>query len=416
MNQQQSQYLIVGGSAAGMAAAHAIREQDPRGTITVLSGEPDAPYFRPLIPFLVAGKKTPAEMAMTGCGPYTGANIVVQTGARVASVDPLAHCVSLEDGTHHGYEKVLFTTGSRPYVPPDIEGTDAEGVFALRTLADARRMAARLHQTEHAVMLGGGLLNLKAAFALLEQGVKVTLVIYSPEVLSQLMEPGDATLIRKALDKAGLAIMTGVAATGIMADASGVTGAALDNGSTLACQMVCIGKGVRPNVEFLTGSGVAVDGGIVADRYTGASLPDTYTAGDVAVTHEPISGTPIMTALWTNAVEMGRCAGLNMAGVKTVYTGTFGILNATQVADEPFVAMGVVHTTGKDCEVHQKTTASTFRKLVFDATGTRLIGAVLIGDITNAGLYRYVIREKMDVARFKRPIIDHTLHYGHFMR
>ena len=255
MNQQQSQYLIVGGSAAGMAAAHAIREQDPRGTITVLSGEPDAPYFRPLIPFLVAGKKTPAEMAMTGCGPYTGANIVVQTGARVASVDPLAHCVSLEDGTHHGYEKVLFTTGSRPYVPPDIEGTDAEGVFALRTLADARRMAARLHQTEHAVMLGGGLLNLKAAFALLEQGVKVTLVIYSPEVLSQLMEPGDATLIRKALDKAGLAIMTGVAATGIMADASGVTGAALDNGSTLACQMVCIGKGVRPNVEFLTGSG-----------------------------------------------------------------------------------------------------------------------------------------------------------------
>jgi NADPH-dependent 2,4-dienoyl-CoA reductase/sulfur reductase-like enzyme len=180
--------------------------------------------------------------------------------------------------------------------------------------------------------------------------------------------------------------------------------------------MVCIGKGVRPNVEFLTGSGVAVDGGIVADRYTGASLPDTYTAGDVAVTYEPISGTPIMTALWTNAVEMGRCAGLNMAGVKTVYTGTFGILNATQVADEPFVAMGVVHTTGKDCEVHQKTTASTFRKLVFDATGTRLIGAVLVGDITNAGLYRYVIREKMDVARFKRPIIDHTLHYGHFMR
>jgi hypothetical protein len=129
---------------------------------------------------------------------------------------------------------------------------------------------------------------------------------------------------------------------------------ALDNGSTLACQMVCIGKGVRPNVEFLAGSGVAVDGGIVADRYTGASLPDTYTAGDVAVTYEPVTGAPIMTALWTNAVEMGRCAGLNMAGVKTVYTGTFGILNATQVADEPFVSMGVVHTTGKDCEVHQK--------------------------------------------------------------
>ncbi len=399
-----------------MAAAHAIREKDTRGTITVLSEEPDAPYFRPLIPFLVSGQKQPEEMALTGCGPYTGTDITVQTEARVTSIDPAARRVALEDGSSHGYAKILFATGSRPYVPPEIEGTDAQGFFAMRTLADARRMAARIDQTEHAVMLGGGLLNLKAAFALLERGVKVTLVVYSPEVLSQLMEPEDALLIRQALDNAGLTIATGAAATGIMADASGVTGVALDNGSELACQMVCIGKGVRPNVEFLEGSGVAVDGGIVADRYTGASQPDTYAAGDVAVTHEPVSGAPIMTALWTNAVEMGRCAGMNMAGVKTAYAGTFGILNATQVADEPFVAMGVVHTGEGNYEIHRKATATTFRKLVFDPEGTRLVGAVFVGDITNAGLYRYVIREKMAVAGFKREIIDHTLHYGHFTR
>jgi len=416
VSENQSQYVIVGGSAAGMAAAHAIREKDTRGTITVLSEEPDAPYFRPLIPFLVSGQKQPEEMAMTGCGPYTGTDITVQTGARVTSIDPAARRVTLEDGSSHGYAKILFATGSRPYVPPEIEGTDAQGVFAMRTLADARRMAARIDQTEHAVMLGGGLLNLKAAFALLERGVKVTLVVYSPEVLSQLMEPEDALLIRQALDNAGLAIKTGVAATGIMADASGVTGVALDNGSELPCQMVCIGKGVRPNVEFLEGSGVVVDGGIVADRYTGASQPGTFAAGDVAVTHEPVSGAPIMTALWTNAVEMGRCAGMNMAGVKTAYAGTFGILNATQVADEPFVAMGVVHTGEGNYEIHRKATATTFRKLVFDPEGTRLVGAVFVGDITNAGLHRYVIREKMAVAGFKREIIDHTLHYGHFTR
>jgi nitrite reductase (NADH) large subunit len=414
VSENQSQYVIVGGSAAGMAAAHAIREKDARGTITVLSEEPDAPYFRPLIPFLVSGQKQPEEMALAGCGPYTGADITVRTGARVASIDPAARRVALEDGSSHGYAKILFATGSRPYVPPEIEGTDARGGFALRTLADARRMAARIDQTEHAVMLGGGLLNLKAAFALLERGVKVTLVVYSPEVLSQLMEPEDARLIRQALDNAGLTIATGAAATGIMADASGVTGVALDNGRELACQMVCIGKGVRPNVEFLEGSGVAVDGGILADRYTGASQPDTYAAGDVAVTHEPVSGTPIMTALWTNAVEMGRCAGMNMAGVKTAYAGTFGILNATQVADEPFVAMGVVHAKEGDYEIHRKATATTFRKLVFDPEGSRLLGAVFVGDITNAGLYRYVIREKMAVSGFKREIIDHTLHYGHF--
>jgi NAD(P)H-nitrite reductase large subunit len=353
-------------------------------------------------------------MAIAGCGPYTGADITVQTGKRVASLDPAAHSVVLEDGSAHGYEKILFATGSRPYIPPEIEGTEAEGVFALRTLADARRMAARVERTEHAVMLGGGLLNLKTAFALLERGLKVTLAVYSPEVLSQLMDPDDALLIRQALNDAGLTVLTGVAASGVTADASGVTGVTLDNGSELSCQMVCIGKGVRPNVEYLEGSGVQVDGGIVADRYTGASQPGTYAAGDVAVTHEPVSGAPIMTALWTNAVEMGRCAGMNMAGIKTAYAGTFGILNATQVADEPFVAMGVVHTGKGDWEIHRKATATTFSKLVFNPEGTQLVGAVFVGDITNAGLYRYVIREKMDVAGFKREIIDRTLHYGHF--
>jgi NAD(P)H-nitrite reductase large subunit len=416
MSRERSHYLIVGGSAAGMAAAQAIRENDPRGAITVLSEEADEPYFRPLIPFLVSGKKRADDMALAGCGPYTGADIHVRTGARVASVDAADRSVTLEDGSRHGYEKVLFATGSRPHVPPEIEGTGTEGVFAMRTLADARRMAARIDRTDHAVMLGGGLLNLKAAFALLERGVKVTLAVYSPEVLSQLMEPDDATLVRKALDAAGLTILTGVAATGIESDTTGVTGVALDNGRTLACEMVCIGKGVRPNVEFLAGSGVRVEGGIVADRYTAASLPGTYTAGDVAVTHDPVTGSTVMTALWTNAVEMGRCAGLNMAGTPTAYGGTFGILNATQVADEPFVAMGVVHTAGGDYEVHRRATATTFRKLVFDAAGSRLVGGVFVGDITNAGLYRTVIRERMDVTSFKRQIIDHTLHYGYFVR
>ena len=115
-------------------------------------------------------------------------------------------------------------------------------------------------------MLGGGLLNLKAAFALLERGVKVTLVVYSPEVLSQLMESDDAWLIRNALDRAGLKIETGCSATDILSDKSGATGVTLDVGSEMPCQMICIGKGVRPNVEFLTGSEIIIDQGVVVNN------------------------------------------------------------------------------------------------------------------------------------------------------
>ncbi len=277
-------------------------------------------------------------------------------------------------------------------------------------------MAERAESTEHAVMLGGGLLNLKAAFALLELGVKVTLVVYSPEVLSQLMDPADAGLIRNALDKAGLKIITGHSAKGIISDKNGVAGVFLDDGSEMPCRMVCIGKGTMPNIDFLSTSEIAIDKGIVVDKYTACNKPDIFAAGDVAVTFEPVTGDRIMTGLWTNAVEMGRCAGYNMTGIKTAYSGTFGIMNATQVADEPFVSMGIVHTKDTAYEVHVNATKSTYRKVVFSPDGERLVGVLFIGDITGAGMYRYVIRGNMQISKIKSHIMNHTLHYGHFIK
>ena len=131
-----------------MAAAHVIRGRDPGGSVTVLSAESDPPYYRPLIPFLISGKKSAKQMVLFGTGPYTGGDIVVETDSVVSAVDPEARAVSLEDGRRFGYEKILFATGSRPYVPPGIEGTDIDGVFALRTLADARKMARRAERTD----------------------------------------------------------------------------------------------------------------------------------------------------------------------------------------------------------------------------------------------------------------------------
>lgn len=416
MDQNATKYLIVGGSAAGMAAAHTIRSHDPMAPIAVLTDETDKPYFRPMIPFVISGKKKPRDMAMEGFGPYTGKDILVETDSRVVFVDTDSSTVSLENNRTLKYEKILFATGSQPFIPPDIKGTESKGVFALRTLSHARDMNTRADNTKHAVLLGGGLLNLKAAFALLDRGIKVTLVVYSSEVLSQLMDPEDAVLIRKALDDAGLEIMTGAAAVEIQSDNSGVKGIVLDDNTKIPCQMVCIGKGVRPNVEFLENSKIKLEKGIVADIHTACSQPDTFAAGDVAVTRDPISGEPVMTALWTNAVEMGRCAGLNMAGLPTAYAGTFGILNATQIANMPFVSMGVVHTKELDCEIHKYEVQGSYRKMVFSPDGSRLIGMVLIGDISNAGLYRHVIQEKMPVEKFKHQIISHCLHWGHFIK
>jgi NAD(P)H-nitrite reductase large subunit len=411
----ERRYVIIGASAAGMAAAEAIRDVDSSGGITVLSEESVMPYFRPMIPFLISGKRSAADMMLIGQGPYSGTGIEVRLNSRAEGVDTRYQAVMVQGGDHVPYDRLLIATGSKPFIPPEINGTEAEGVFALRTLTDASAAANRAARADHVVMLGGGLLNLKAAFALLERGLDVTLVVYSPEVLSQLMEPNDAVLIRDALHKAGLKIITRCSATHILSQTGGVHGVLLDNGQEIPCQMVCIGKGVFPNVDFLEQSAVQVDQGVVVDRFTACNAANVFAAGDVAVTFDPITGDRIVTGLWTNAVEMGRCAGHNMAGRTTAYTGTFGILNATQVADEPFVSMGIVHTSETDYEAHIASTRKTYRKLVFSEDGKRLVGALFIGDISHAGLYRYVIRERMPVAKIKRFIINHTLHYGHLL-
>ena len=414
MEAGRKRYVIMGASAAGMAAAEAVRALDKRGSITVFSEEPDPPYFRPMIPFLISGRKSAADMALCGQGPYTGERIDVRLNARVRSVDWRARTVALEGGGHAPYDRLLIATGSKPFIPAEIEGTSAEGVFAPRTLASARAAAGRVDSARRAVMLGGGLLNLKTAFALLECGLEVTLAVRSPQVLSQLMEPEDAALIRDALNRAGLKIMTGATARGILSNDKGVCGVLLDDGREIGCEMVCIGKGVEPNVSF-DHVDIEVDRGVVADDFTACTAPDVYAAGDVAVTFDPVAGRGIVTGLWTNAVEMGRCAGFNMAGRPTRYGGAVGILNATQVADVSFVSMGVVHTKGLDCETHVSGSPAAYRKMVFSPDGTHLIGVLLVGDISRAGLYRAVIKERKPVSAIKSHIINHTLHYGHFI-
>lgn len=412
---QSKCYVIVGGSAAGMAAAEAIRGHDSQGVIRVLSQEAHAPYFRPMIPFLVSGRKKREEIFLQGQGPYRHQNIDVLLNTRVVRVDPNAQQVHTAEGAVISYDRLLIATGSRPILPSATLGLNTVGVMPLRTLADAKRMADRARQSQQAVVLGAGLLGLKAAMALQQSGLAVTLVEKEDEILPWLMESDAGVRIRNALQDAGVTVITGATIQSIQGDTRGVCGAVLDTGQELICQLICIGIGVEPNAACLENSGIKVDGGVVTNAHTACNAPHVFAAGDAAVTYDTITGQPVVTGLWTNAVEMGRCAGANMAGHPTVYGGTFGILNATQVAGLPFVCMGIVHTSGTDYETHICSRPETYRKLVFTAQGDRLVGALFMGQITRAGLYRAVIRDGIKISGIKKQIIDHRLHYGHLL-
>ncbi len=409
-----TRYVIAGGSAAGMAAAQAIAETDPGASITVFSAERVRPYFRPMIPYVISGMKNLDELLLEGRGPYRAGGIEVRLDSPVEAVDTASRTVRAA-GESHPYDRLLLATGSKARIPPDMAGADAEGVYTLRYYSDARGMADRCATAKRAVMAGGGLLNLKATFALRERGVEVTLVVRSPAILSQLMDPEDSALLRDAIAAAGVKIVAGASVKSVLSGAGGVNGVLLDNGKELPCDLVCIGKGVEPIVDYLAGSGIALERGIVADRHCETSAPGVFAAGDVGVTHNPITGEPVVTGLWTNAVEMGRCAGRNMAGHRTAYTGTFGILNATQIGSLPFVSMGIVHTAAGGYDTHVSSAPGQYRKVVFSPDGSRLLGAIFIGNIERSGLYRYIIRENRSVEKIRDKLLSHSLHYGDLM-
>lgn len=410
------QYVIIGGSAAGMSAANAIRELDGSGSVIILTDENSKPYFRPMLPLVISGKKKAQDLNLSGFGPYTAPDLDIRTNSRVNKVDTVNQTVTIQNGEELPYDRLLIATGGRPSIPPGIEGIGAKGVFSLRFLKDAEEMAQRAKSAAKTVMLGAGLVNLKAALALNEIGVGVTLIEQENEILPRLMEPDAGALIHQALSDAGINLITGSTITRIIADAGEVTGVLLADGRELSCGMVCINTGVQPNVEFLKDSGLTMNGGIVIDNYMRSNVSNVFAAGDVADTNNPITGERVVTGQWTNAVEMGRCAGRNMAEKSAEYPGAFNILNATQVGEVPFVSMGMVHTAGTDYETRVRSDSKSYHKLVFTADGSTLIGALFIGDISHAGLYRYLIREGSPATKIKQEIISHRLHYGHILK
>jgi NAD(P)H-nitrite reductase large subunit len=419
MTRSQNAYLIIGAGAAGMAAAATLRRADPAARITVLSAESDSPYFRPMIPYLISGQKKTSDMAMEGCGPFITQGADIRLSAHVSTIDARRQTVILDSGEELIYDKLLIATGSRPIIPRPIQDQSVKavnGIYTLKTLADARAIAQRCQSARQVVLLGGGMLNVKTAFALLALGLEVTIVEIGDSILPWLMEADAATLIHRSLLDAGMKVITGATLKRLHYTLeNGITRVELSNGQNIACQMLLFGMGIQPNISMLEKTPLRLNKGVIIDTHCATSQENVFAAGDVATVFDSHSGAPQRIGLWSHAVEMGRCAALNMAGRSVEYTLFRGTLNAVQVADIPFVSIGRVHTEDTDYEVHVSTTPDSYRKLVFSSRGDRLIGALFLGDITSAGTYQLLIQQRMPVAHIKDHIIRHRLHYGHFL-
>lgn len=383
-------YIIVGNSAAGIAAYEGIRQVDKTGTVAMISEETAPIYSRSLISYYLAGQIDEEGMLFRPRSYYSREGITALLGRSVVKIDAQNDQVHLDDGQVLGYEKLFLGTGSAA-VHLDLPGADLPGTFVFRSYDDAKAIIARLPKVKETVVVGGGPVGVKAAEALSYRKVKVSLVVHSGNLLSQILDSHAARVIHDMLEEHDVKIITHADVAEVNGTAE-VSGVKLTDGRVLPCQMVVFCKGVSPNIDLAKEAGIAVRRGVIVDDRMCTSIPNIFAAGDVAEVRDLLTGEKTVHALWPNAMQEGIVAGVNMAGGDRLYDGGFG-MNAISIFGTPVIAMGLLRPelrTG--AEVFSAKGQGWYRSIV--VRGGRMIGAFLVGEIDSAGVMNYMITHR----------------------
>jgi nitrite reductase (NADH) large subunit len=400
-------YIIIGGSAAGISAVEAIRSIDRTSPIELFSSEGTPFYSRVLLSYYIAGAITKEELHFRPLEFFSENGVTAHLGQRVERVLPESKSVRTEDGKEHPFDKLLIATGSSPKTL-DIPGRDKKGVIVMRYIEHAQEIVNRLEEIKTVCVLGGGLIGLRTGYALSLRGVKVKIIVKSSHVLSQMLDKESAEMIQGVMREHGIDVRTGRDAVEIVGKES-VEGVLLDNGERINCQLVVIGKGVQPNVDFISSTPIKVNEGIVADETMRTNLSDIYVAGDVAETYDISTGTIGINAIWPCAFEQGRVAGLNMAGKKAKYKGSFR-MNSLDFYGLPVISMGVTRPDGNGFQQVQKKTKNTYRKLVLK--DGHIIGAILVGQVQKAGIFTTLLKKRINVSEDIPLLMSHKLNFA----
>ncbi|MFD7510129.1 NAD(P)/FAD-dependent oxidoreductase [Streptomyces sp. NPDC059853] len=294
--------VVVGASAAGLAAAEALRREGYDGTLTLVGAEPHPPYDRPpLSKQLLAGAWEPERLALRTPAELSALGLDLRLGTAATGLDTVARTVALSDGDRLPYEALVIATGVRPRRLP---GNGPQHV--LRTLEDALALRERLRPGCHLAVVGAGFLGAEAAAVARGLGVEVTLLEPEPAPLARAMGAPVGAMLAALHREHGVTLRTGVAVREVCGG-----GVRLADGTFVAADEVLVAIGAVPNTDWLAGSGLPVRDGLVCDAY-GAAAPGVYGAGDVARIHHPVSGTASRVEHRTHAAESGPAVARNL--------------------------------------------------------------------------------------------------------
>lgn len=382
----EERFVILGGGTAALQAAKAIRLRNQTAEITMLSEEKELPYDRPMLTKNLFGAVSGGAIASVSAKWYQENRINLQLESRVAALDAAKKEVILTDGTVYPFDKCIYALGAHSFVPP-IKGNDLPQVAVVRSIADVERVNALVQDAKNAVVIGGGVLGLEAAWELRRFGLDVTVLESAPVLMAGKIDAPTVRMLTGIAECKGISILTGVQ----IAEISGterVTGVKLAGGETVAADLVIFSTGVRANIAVAQAAGLAADRAVIVNENMETNVAGIYAAGDCA----QYAGANI--ALWPVAQEMGRIAGANAAGEALSYQPEINALSFHGMGTSLY-AIGDI---GTRAEIPYKTVEikdeqnQVLRRAYFHHG--ILCGAILLGDTSRMAEVTAAIQEK----------------------
>ncbi|MGN1420825.1 MAG: NAD(P)/FAD-dependent oxidoreductase [Eubacterium sp.] len=396
-------YVIIGASAAGLATAEAIRKTDEKGSITILTEEAYLPYSRPEISYYLKGRVNESDMYLRKASHYKSLNIDVVTSSKVTAIDRDKKVVKVGRKSYP-YDKLCLCTGSKPFVPPmeNVEGkANALTFLDLASTKEVKRLA---NKDTRAVVIGAGLIGMKAAEGLVKVCKSVDVVELSPRVLPSILDTVSAKQVKKHLENNGIKFHLGNTVTKAVSKGKQITSVILKDGKKLNCDLLILAVGVRPQTELAEKAGLEVNRGIITDIHTmQTSDRDIYAAGDCCVSEDMLDGSKKIIALWPNAVQQGTTAGVQMAGGDLVVDGTYSV-NAIDFFGLRICTCGLINAQGEQYTDKIKADGNAYKRLIFE--GDKLVGFVLINSSVNAGMYTSLISNRVSLDTLQGDIMD----------
>jgi 3-phenylpropionate/trans-cinnamate dioxygenase ferredoxin reductase subunit len=301
VSHSDSKIVIVGGGLGAARTAEQLRRAEYSGSITIVSDEAHLPYDRPPLSKEVLRKEVD-DVALKPREFYDEKDIILRLGSAASSLDTAAQTVTLADGTVLGYDELVIATGLVPRRIPAFP--DLEGIRVLRSFDESMAIRQHASEAQHAVVIGAGFIGCEVAASLRSLGVAVVLVEPQPTPLALVLGEQIGGLVARLHRDEGVDVRTGVSVAEVRGQGH-VDSVVLSDGTELTADLVVVGIGSRPATEWLEGSGVAVDNGVICDEAGRTSAPNVWALGDVASWRDP-TGHQVRVEHWSNVADQAR--------------------------------------------------------------------------------------------------------------